>query len=181
MAGRPRPPPATDDPAGSTGAYAPAQVEARVAELVTLARDHGLRGGTWHARHDLRGRAAGQARPADGELRFNPLLGAANWEHFLQHTVAHEVAHLVAWWTWGRRTLGHGPRWQQVMALFGSPAERCHPYDVSTSSAWQQRRWDYRCACPTLHRLTTTRHRRVERGQAEYRCRCCGEVLLPAG
>lgn len=157
-----------------------AALEQRVRTLLDCAAAQGLQSGEWRIRHDLRGMAAGTAHPQTGLLRFNAVLAAENWGDFLAHTVAHEVAHLVAWWNWGRDGLGHGTRWRQVMQLFGSPARRCHRYDTRNSRVRSQRRWSYRCACGEAHLLSTTRHRRVLSGQAEYLCRRCGVALSAA-
>jgi len=54
--------------------------------------------------------------------------------------------------------------------------ERCHRYAVDTSDLRTQRRWAYVCDCRE-HQISTTRHNRVRRDQAEYRCRHCGSRL----
>jgi SprT protein len=153
-------------------------IRQRVVELLERAARHGYRTGRWALRHDLRGLAAGTAHPGSGLLRFNAVLAAENWDDFLARTVAHEVAHLVAWWQWGRDGLGHGARWREVMRLFDVPALRCHRYDTRNSRVRAQRRWRYRCACSEPHLLTTTRHRRVLEGRVAYHCRRCGGRLV---
>ncbi len=157
--------------------YQPARIEARVARLMARARDAGWRVRRWTVRHDLRGQVAGQAWPGEGLLRFNPVLGGENWAHFLEHTVAHEVAHLLACWRHGEKALGHGPAWREAMALLGVEPSVCHSYDTSRSVAWRQRRWPYRCGCPWPQQLTTTRHNRVQLRRAVYLCQTCGEPL----
>lgn len=161
--------------------YQPARIEARVARLMSRARTAGWRVRHWTVRHDLRGQVAGQAWPNEGLLRFNPVLGGENWAHFLEHTVAHEVAHLLACWRHGAGALGHGPAWREAMALFGVEPSVCHTYDTSRSIAWRQRRWPYRCGCPWPQQLTTTRHNRVQLRRATYLCRTCGEPLRFSG
>ncbi len=161
--------------------YHPERIEARVESLMACARATGWWTRRWSVRHDLRGQVAGQAWPRDGVLRFNPVLGAENWEHFLEHTVAHEVAHLLACWRDGEAALGHGPAWREAMAALKAQPRVCHEYDTSRSSAWRQRRWPYRCGCPEPQELTTTRHHRVQRRRAVYLCRTCGERLRFAG
>lgn len=130
-------------------------------------------------RFDLRGTTAGQARWSDGlrpMLRFNLALAKTGASRFIEQTVAHEVAHLVTAACFGR-TRPHGPEWRAIMAFFGLPnASRCHNYPVHHATVRKQRRWPYACGCQT-HRLSTTRHRRIENGKATYHCRRCGRQL----
>ena len=170
------PPQAEFPPAG----YLASDIEARVADLMAVGRRAGWPIRRWKVRHDLRGAAAGQAWPREGLLRFNPVLGAENWPHFLEHTVAHEVAHLLACWRDGDAARGHGPAWREAMALLGVEATRCHDYDTTRSTVSRQRRWRYRCACAEPQFLTTTRHNRVRRRRAVYVCRRCGGRLVRA-
>lgn len=172
---------ATPPPSDTRPIYRAELIEARVAMLMATARTAGWPVRRWSVRHDLRGRSAGQARPGDGLLRFNAVLGGENWDDFLAHTVAHEVAHLLACWRDGAAALGHGPAWREAMALFDCEPRRCHGYDTRNSEAWRQRRWPYVCACPETHLLTTTRHHRVLRQRWVYRCRGCGAALAYAG
>lgn len=128
-------------------------------------------------RFDLRGGSAGQCLWRTGHtpvLRFNLTLARANGDDFVTTTVAHEVAHLVTLACHGR-TPPHGTAWRSVMRHLGIDApQRCHGYPVADMR--RQRRWPYRCACRE-HELTTTRHNRVQRRDAEYICRHCGERL----
>ena len=58
----------------------------------------------------LRGQKAGVAHLDENLLRFNPQLYRENHDHFLQQTVAHEVAHL--------KEMNHGPAfWREVERL----------------------------------------------------------------
>jgi len=171
----------TPKPAADSSRYRSGLIEARVITLIEMARTAGWPVRRWDCRHDLRGRIAGQAWPGDSLLRFNPVLGAENWDDFLHNTVAHEVAHLLACWREGGAALGHGPAWREAMALFGCEPRRCHGYDTRNSEAWRQRRWSYRCRCPEPHLLTTTRHNRVQKKHWTYHCRTCGERLEFSG
>lgn len=161
--------------------YSPARIEARVARLMQRAQLAGWPVRPWQVRHDLRGRNAGEAWPRERLLRFNPVLGAENWDDFLKNTVAHEVAHLLACWRDGNRALGHGPVWREAMALFGCEPRRCHGYDTTNSTLWSQRRWPYRCGCNENHLLSTTRHNRIAGKRRTYLCVFCGERLRFAG
>jgi SprT protein len=124
-------------------------------------------------RFDLRGRAAGQFRfrcqggARDCLIRYNPWVFAADLEHHQSDTVAHEVAHYIVHLL-HPRAKPHGREWKELMRRFGATPLR------------QQRRHTYRCACPGLvHSLSTTRHRRIQRGAA-YLCRGCRTPLSEA-
>lgn len=131
-------------------------------------------------RFDLRGQAAGQARIAAGQagqIRYNRQLLCDNPAEFLAQTVAHEVAHLVAYRVFGQRIRPHGREWRAVMALFGAPPQRCHRFAVAQDAGRRLARHAYHCICRS-HALTSIRHNRVERGQRYY-CRACGQLLRP--
>jgi len=132
---------------------------------------------------DLRGQAAGQAiwgRTGRPLLRFNLDIARGHRDDFLQHTVAHEVAHLVTAACHGR-TRPHGPEWQAVMVYLGiDEPRRCHDYALDESRVRRQRRWTYACTC-SVHELSTTRHNRVQNAGARYHCRRCGDALRHAG
>lgn len=129
-------------------------------------------------RFDLSGRAAGMIQfPARGRpvIRFNRILLKENGEAFIQQTIPHEVAHLVARTLHGQHIRPHGREWQQVMHFYGAEAKRCHQFDTARSVKRRLRQFDYHCSCSS-HRLTTIRHHRVLRGQS-YLCRRCGDAL----
>ncbi|BCX88081.1 hypothetical protein MIN45_P0448 [Methylomarinovum tepidoasis] len=157
-----------------------AQIYQRLGELLALAGAHFR----WQVlpafevAFDLRGKAAGQmvAGRSGVRLRFNPVLLRQNWEDFLHTVVAHELAHAVVWWQYGRRAKPHGPEWQAVMRLFGLEPQRCHDYDVAGGQARRLQRFRYRCGCRE-HALTSIRHGRIQRGEREYVCKFCGQRL----
>jgi SprT protein len=129
-------------------------------------------------RFDLRGRAAGMAlRPPHGRgiIRYNRAMLAENGLAFIQQTVPHEVAHLVAGIVHGRRIRPHGAEWRSIMAFFGAEAVRCHSFTVPPHQRRKMRYFSYRCACRN-HRLSATRHNRSQAGVI-YLCRSCGSPL----
>lgn len=131
-------------------------------------------------RFDLQGRSAGQARLAargPALIRYNATLLRANPEDFLDSTVPHEVAHLVAFARHGPRIRPHGAEWVEIMRHFGAEPTRCHAYDVTGLKTRALRELDYHCTCRG-HRLTSIRHHRVLAGQT-YICRQCGSPLRP--
>ena len=111
----------------------------------------------------------------DVVLRYNPVLLRENPRRFIQQTVAHEVAHLVARRIHGSRIRPHGREWQAVMREFGVEPRRCHDFDTTRSTLRRLRRFRYHCDC-SEHQITTIRHNRVLAGQ-RYLCRRCGEAL----
>ncbi len=159
-----------------------AKIYHRLDELLAVAAQHYQ----WkvlpaiEVRFDLKGKAAGQmqARGKQIILRFNPILMAQNFDHFVQVAVGHELAHAVAYLQYGKKIQPHGKEWQQVMALFELPPDRCHDYDTSQSQVRRLRRFRYRCACRE-HELTIIRHRRIQSGQQQYFCKGCRQPLIP--
>lgn len=124
-------------------------------------------------RLDLKGRSAGQAWLEKNELRFNLALLKRYPEDFIQQTVPHEVAHLLARELCGPRIRPHGAEWKQLMTgLFKRPATVRHQYQLPPSHRY---RFTYRCNCQQLQ-LSATRHNRVLRG-AQYLCRECRSPL----
>ena len=123
---------------------------------------------------DLRGQRAGVAYLDRNLLRFNGQMYRENSAHFLQQTVAHEVAHLIAHQLYGHRIRPHGREWQALMTgLFELPADRCHNYAVTRRRSTQ---YLYRCACPDHMPFTARRHALVKKGN-RYLCRRCGDAL----
>jgi len=124
----------------------------------------------------LRGQKAGVAHISENRLRFNPVLYKENREHFLLHTVAHEVAHLVTYHLYGNRIRAHGPEWQAVMqTVYRLPAQRCHSYAVNRTA---KTHYLYRCQCPDREpfALSAQRHARVNKGM-HYLCKVCRATL----
>lgn len=127
----------------------------------------------------LRGQKAGVAHLDQNLLRFNDQLYRANTEHFLQQTVAHEVAHLVAHQLYGGQIRPHGEEWQLIMrGVYELMPDRCHSYEVARRKA---SRYIYRCACPERDfPFTGQRHALVRKGR-RYFCRNCRATLVFSG
>lgn len=137
---------------------------------------------------DLTGRSAGEVRFAHYwrkirpiTIRFNSLIARNNPDTFINETVAHEIAHSVAVYVYGRKGLGHGRHWRRIMAGFGQPAKRCHSFDLSAVPVRRQRRFIYYCACPGERLLSTVRHKRQQRGIRQYMCPRCRSPLRFSG
>jgi SprT protein len=107
------------------------------------------------------------------EIRLNPVLLMENQQTFIDEVVPHELAHLLVWKHFGR-VAPHGKEWKWMMeAVLGVPARRTHKFEVQSV---RKNTFPYRCRCQ-LHQLTVRRHNRVVRGEAEYRCVQCGDLL----
>lgn len=153
-----------------------AEIEARIAYFLALARTRvglDLRVPSYDVA--LRGVAAGKADLQRWHLHFNPQLLNENREHFMTHTVGHEVAHLVVYARWGANTKPHGSEWRAVMDAFGLPPRATHRYDVSRLRGARSP-YVYRCRCDGDVRLGPLRHTRIRRGVV-YFCRRCRAAL----
>jgi len=125
---------------------------------------------------DLKGQAAGQANYRENKIRFNRQLLEKYTPEFVDQTVPHEFAHLVAYQKFGRRIRPHGMEWKRVMEAFGVTPTRTHNFDVSPTR--RLKRFHYRCHCPgSDYQLSSIRHNRIQRGRI-YLCRKCGSSLF---
>jgi predicted SprT family Zn-dependent metalloprotease len=123
-------------------------------------------------RFDLTGRAAGMAGMINREgvrhfyLRFNRThmaLGGKTWEHLLNDTVPHEVAHTVcqAFPQYGRN---HDAGWQRVcIALGGNGQTRYGEADAPEAVA-AQRPYVYITTLGHEVRVTKVVHSKIQRG-----------------
>jgi SprT protein len=128
---------------------------------------------------DLRGKCAGMYRRNGRErvIRFNPWLFAKYYKHSLEQTIPHEVAHYITDCIWPiRKVKPHGPEWKSVMRSLGVEPRVTGDFDLAGIPVRQYQRFDYSCSCKT-HQLSLIRHRRVQSGQAEYRCKECQQLL----
>jgi SprT protein len=129
-------------------------------------------------RFNLKGKTAGYFKQlANGRsiINYNSSLLELNGNAFIERTVPHEVAHLVAYQLYGSSIKPHGAEWLSVMQLFKADASRCHDYDMTNVATRTYRRFAYQCVCQT-HYLTSIRHNRIQGGQRYY-CRKCHQAL----
>jgi len=128
---------------------------------------------------DLRGKCAGMYRRngRDKLIRFNPWIFSKYYQHSLEQTVPHEVAHYVTDCLWPtQRVKPHGKEWKSVMEALGVEPKVTGNYDLTGIPVKQYPYFAYSCGCKT-HQLSVIRHRRLLSGQTEYRCRCCQQPL----
>ncbi|RDH83898.1 MAG: metallopeptidase (SprT family) [endosymbiont of Galathealinum brachiosum] len=124
---------------------------------------------------DLKGRTSGMFMVRNGltSIRYNEIIFSHYFEDSLINTVAHEVAHYVVHTIWGvKKVKPHGKEWQQVMLMFDVKPDVTSQYDVSGLPLHRQTQHDYSCGC-MMHQLSTTRHNKVQKKKAIYKCRKC--------
>jgi SprT protein len=114
---------------------------------------------------------AGRAWFAEGKVEFASKIYENNVEQFLEDTVPHEFAHIVANRVYG--STGHDNYWKQVVAALGSSSTRCHSYEVKSTKA---KTYKYRCSC-MIHEITPQRRSWMLRGKV-YKCSRCGDFLI---
>ncbi|KAA8998229.1 SprT family zinc-dependent metalloprotease [Affinibrenneria salicis] len=125
--------------------------------------------------YQQRGATAGSAWLQNWEIRLNAVLLRENQQHFIDEVIPHELAHLLVYARFGR-VAPHGKEWRWMMEqVLAVPARRTHNFALASV---QGKTFFYRCQCQQ-HQLSIRRHNRVLRGETEYRCRRCGEVLRP--
>jgi len=131
---------------------------------------------------DLRGRTAGMYRVKGRErlIRYNPWIFAKYFDDGMNVTVPHEVAHYLVDCLHGlRRVKPHGAEWRRIMTAFGADSRATARFDLDGIPQRRQRQFDYHCACQP-HQLGSRRHFKILRGEARYRCRDCGDLLVAA-
>ena len=151
------------------------QVKQKVAQCIALAESKfGIKMPAVQVRFDLRGRAAGMAGcqrswmgpSTNFYLRFNVQhmqLGGQTWEHLLNDTVPHEVAHTVcqAFPQFGRN---HDAGWKRVCVALGGNGRRCYSEEDAPEAIVAQRPYTY---VTTLgHRIAVSAaiHRKIQQG-----------------
>ncbi len=128
---------------------------------------------------DLKGRASGMFVVRQNQLciRYNEIIFSKYFDDNVLNTVAHEVAHYVVYSKWGmKKVKPHGKEWKQVMNLFNVEPQVTSNYDVSELPLHRQTRHEYICDCMS-HQLSATRHNKVQKKKAVYKCRKCLQLL----
>ena len=129
---------------------------------------------------DLRGMAAGQANYVENKIRLNRELLEKYASDFIEQTVPHEYAHLVAYRKFGGRIRPHGKEWCSVMLALGAEPRRTHNYRVSP--ARKCRRFLYQCNCLGKdYQLSSIRHNRIKKGFHYFCSKCKGQLLFVEG
>ena len=122
------------------------------------------------------GRHAGTAFLQQNRINLHPVLFAHNQQAYFSDVLPHEVSHLLVYQLFGR-VKPHGKEWQAMMQeVFNCAPETRHEFDLSPLNIPSVR---YRCDCGEVE-LSIRRHNAVVRGQRQYQCRKCRQVLQPA-
>jgi SprT protein len=151
-----------------------AQFEAirnKVNECIRRAEDKfGIKMPPVDVRFDLTGRAAGMACMRAGHfyLRFNIhhiRLGGQTWEHLLNDTVPHELAHTVcqAFPQFGRN---HDAGWKRVCLALGGNGRRCYSEDDAPEAIAAARPYVYITTDGAEVRVTKVLHSKIQKGAA---------------
>ena len=145
-----------------------AQIRAKCAEV--FAKAAGMYGSDFsnvEIRFDLKGRCAGTASRRNGRyvLRFNhDMLSREAFDHVLNDTVPHEIAHLVCFMNpmLGRN---HNHGWAHVCMRLGGSGARCHKEEVVYGKG---RTFEYTSTTGHKCRVSETIHKRIQAGQSRH-------------
>ena len=121
-----------------------------------------------------KGSIAGSAHLQKWQIQLNTLMLLEHQNEFIQQTVPHELAHLIAHQQFGRVS-PHGKEWQFIMRdIFSVTPERTHHFQIPKQII--RNTYSYQCDCQT-HQLSTIRHNRIQNHLAIYCCKKCGTKL----
>lgn len=119
---------------------------------------------------------AGQACYSPLRIRYNTPMMVLNGMNFINRTVPHEVAHIVAKIVYGR-CQKHNANWRRVYEkIGGTNVSRCHNYDTAGIVGKTKTKYDYRCGCMT-HSVGPKIHKNIQTGARSYTCRLCQQQL----
>ena len=115
---------------------------------------------TW----DLRGTVGGQAYLNQNMISINVEALKKYTKKYIEQTIGHEFAHLVAYKSLSHRW--HGRPWAKVMKSFDLFPDRCHDYDL-TPARVVKRQYLYQCdKCGQEFQLTAIRHNKMKRNNS---------------
>lgn len=145
------------------------QIKQKVQDCIrTAEQKFGITMPNVEVRFDLTGRAAGMACMRYGQfsLRFNLQhirIGGKTWEHLLNDTVPHEVAHTVcqAFPKFGRN---HDAGWKRVCIALGGTGRRCYSEEDAPEAVAQARPYVYITTTGHEVRVTKVIHSKIQRG-----------------
>ena len=142
--------------------------------------------GTVNVSFKLKGRVAGEAQRLGSVsyLRFNHDAVEDYWDHMVESTILHEVAHLVGdaaqsatTHPWARRISGHNVYWMRAaIALGDNDCSRTH--DLPLASAKQMNQYLYVDSYGCELKVSTVVHNRIQQGRP-YTSRSTGRAIRP--
>ena len=131
----------------------------------------------------LKGSTMGRAFCSKNKLQYNltALEVEGAWDHLLEHTVGHEVAHLVQYnhphFPKDRKNNPpHGRYWQKVMRDFEIKPERCHSFKMPSARVTITIK--FTCKCKE-HLVSKTIANRISKGKV-YNCLKCKNPIVRA-
>lgn len=156
------------------------EVEVRVQELLIMARSaYGRSFQFPEIRYKVSGKVAGRASYQGYWMDFNAALLVDNVKYFMEHTIPHELAHLITGIMYpsifhGRKMSHHGREWKTVMVMLGADPARCHSLDVTKVARTRiTRKFRYVCDfCNGTVELGTKRHRKQQTFGGMYWHKC---------
>lgn len=143
--------------------------------------DFGLKGisagmAKWQMRQAHTGEILSMTNPI---IRYNDHAILTDFDHMLNDTVPHEVAHLVVpveYSRTGRSRAWHGPIWQRVCKELGGTGETYH--QMKLPKARIVREWLYRLPSGKELKIKTNRHNKIQNGK-QYTVGSTGEPIRP--
>lgn len=112
-------------------------------------------------------------------------------ELYINEVLVHEYAHAVIKMIYPdgynrysyKRVQPHGKEFKKICRLFGidGKATTTIANNISFGKRRNIKKFYYKCNCVGYKELTTIRHNKVQRGQAEYACSICKNKLQYAG
>ncbi|RKZ15608.1 hypothetical protein DRQ53_08645 [bacterium] len=108
-----------------------------------------------------------QIKLANSILRLNP-------EEFVARTPGHEAAHIIAVELFGENGRGHGRRWQEIMAIIGQDAKRCHNMKTAPTRSGELFRYITTTGYEVM--LKRGRHSKIQMKGATYLVRGEGKI-----
>ncbi len=140
--------------------------------IATAQRTYNITVPDVQVRFDLTGRAAGQAGMKYGKhyVRFNVnhmQLGGQTWEHLLNDTVPHEIAHIICFAnpTLGR---GHDSGWKRVCLAVGGNGKRLYSEQDAPEAIAAIRPFVYITTRGHEVRVTKVIHTKIQTRGASY-------------
>ena len=133
--------------------------------------------------YTVRGTVAGTATYRQWIVNFNPVLLNENVDQFIDHTVPHEIAHLITDQVFPEsyirngcsRRKPHGSQWQSVMCVLGVEPNTYHKYNVDNVRVRTVRTYTYTCnGCGKQLQMGPKRHAKEQRNPGFYTHSPCG-------
>lgn len=126
--------------------------------------------------YSLRGSVAGYANYWKWQMRINRPLMRDNVQDFINDTIPHELAHLIAFKIYGPKIKPHGPEWKFVCRKLGYEPNRCHT--LKTTPARIHKKYIYTCDCGGSFSFGAKRHRQAQENPRRYFCKSCKGFIV---